>query len=95
MRLFLIPFSLVYYLIVFLRDFLYERGIFKARKLSAKVISVGNITWGGTGKTPLVAFIANALLKEGKRPVILTRGYGNDEKDLLLKSVRETQVKRL
>ncbi len=92
MRLFLIPFSLVYYLIVFLRDFLYERGIFKARKLSAKVISVGNITWGGTGKTPLVAFIANALLKEGKRPVILTRGYGNDEKDLLLKSVRETPV---
>ena len=92
MRLFLIPFSLVYYLIVFLRDFLYERGIFKARKLSAKVISVGNITWGGTGKTPLVAFIANALLKEGKRPVILIRGYGNDEKDLLLKSAREAPV---
>lgn len=92
MRLFLIPFSLVYYLIVFLRDFLYERSIFKARKLSAKVISVGNITWGGTGKTPSVAFMANALLKEGKIPVILTRGYGNDEKELLLKSVRGVPV---
>ena len=92
MRLFLIPFSLVYYLIVFLRDSLYKRGIFEAHKLSAKVISVGNITWGGTGKTPSVAFMANVLLKEGKRPAILTRGYGNDEKDLLLKSAREIPV---
>ena len=92
MRLFLVPFSLVYYLISFLRNFLYERGIFKARKLNAKVISVGNITWGGTGKTPSVAFMADALLKEGKRPAILARGYGNDEKDLLLKSAREIPV---
>ena len=45
----------------------------------AKVISVGNITWGGTGKTPLVMFLAKSLQEAGQKVVVLTRGYGNDE----------------
>jgi tetraacyldisaccharide 4'-kinase len=54
----------------------YRRGWIKTRRLSRPVVSVGNITTGGTGKTPLVAYIARRLLARGFRPGILTRGYG-------------------
>jgi tetraacyldisaccharide 4'-kinase len=53
----------------------YERGWLKSQRLSRPVISVGNLTTGGTGKTPLVALIARLLLKRGRKPAILTRGY--------------------
>jgi tetraacyldisaccharide 4'-kinase len=54
---------------------LYQRGTFKTAKLPRPVISVGNITTGGTGKTPLVEFVARTLADEGKKVCILTRGY--------------------
>lgn len=50
-----------------------------AKRLNAKVISVGNLTWGGTGKTPLVMFLARNLAEAGQKVAVLTRGYGNDE----------------
>lgn len=53
----------------------YRRGWLKRRSLNRPVISVGNLTTGGTGKTPLVAFVARLLLKRGLKPSILTRGY--------------------
>ncbi|MFC1508179.1 tetraacyldisaccharide 4'-kinase [Candidatus Omnitrophota bacterium] len=83
MRILLIPFSFLYYLAILLRGFFYSRGILKRHSLGAKVISVGNITWGGTGKTPAVLFIAERLMKEGHNPAILIRGYGKDEQVLL------------
>ncbi len=83
MRFLLIPFSFIYLLLIFIRDFLYKFHIFKEHKLGAKVISVGNITWGGTGKTPAVLLIKDALLKRGLKPAILIRGYGKDEPALL------------
>ena len=52
---------------------------FSIRKVNARVISVGNITWGGTGKTPLVVSLAKELSDLGKKVVVLTRGYGKDE----------------
>lgn len=52
---------------------------FRIHKVNARVISVGNITWGGTGKTPLVIKLAHDLSHYGKRVVVLTRGYGMDE----------------
>ena len=55
---------------------LYQRGAFRTVKLERPVISVGNITAGGTGKTPLVEWVAKTLAREGKRVCILTRGYG-------------------
>ena len=58
----------------------------RAKKVGARVISIGNITWGGTGKTPLVIKIARDLAQEGKKVAVLTRGYGGDE-------VRELQAK--
>ena len=59
-----------------MRHAAYRRGWLKTRQLSRPVVSVGNITTGGTGKTPLVAYIARRLLAHGFRPSILTRGYG-------------------
>lgn len=54
----------------------YRRGWLETRRLNRPVVSVGNLTAGGTGKTPLVAYIARRLLARGFRPAILTRGYG-------------------
>jgi tetraacyldisaccharide 4'-kinase len=57
------------------RDTLYETGVLQSYHLNHPVISVGNITVGGTGKTPLVILLAEAFLKQGFRPVVLSRGY--------------------
>ncbi|MGH7197740.1 MAG: tetraacyldisaccharide 4'-kinase [Candidatus Omnitrophota bacterium] len=52
---------------------------FRIKKVNAWVISIGNITWGGTGKTPLVISLAKQLSENGKKIAVLTRGYGQDE----------------
>jgi tetraacyldisaccharide 4'-kinase len=62
--------------LVRVRNRLYASSILMQYRLPAPVISVGNITMGGTGKTPLVIYLAQTLLKFGFSPVILTRGYG-------------------
>jgi tetraacyldisaccharide 4'-kinase len=70
-----LPLSAGFRLGVQVRHTAYKRGWFKTRRLSRPVISVGNLTTGGTGKTPLVVLIAKILLRHGWRPSILTRGY--------------------
>ncbi len=60
---------------VWLRNCAYDRGWRKTVRLRVPVISVGNITTGGTGKTPTVIMIVQELLRMGRRPAILTRGY--------------------
>ncbi|MDI6784417.1 MAG: tetraacyldisaccharide 4'-kinase [bacterium] len=67
--------SLLYALIVLLRNWAYRTQIFKSQKLSIPVISVGNITVGGTGKTPVVLLLAKYFQKQGKKVAILSRGY--------------------
>ena len=69
------PLSILYGLAARLRAVFYRRGILKQHRLRGVVISVGNLTVGGTGKTPMVQWIAGRLLDEGKRVGILTRGY--------------------
>ncbi|HXG64057.1 MAG TPA: tetraacyldisaccharide 4'-kinase [Blastocatellia bacterium] len=66
----------LYELAVRLRVVAYETAYLKPKRLNATVISVGNITLGGTGKTPMVEYIARYLKEEGYSVVILTRGYG-------------------
>lgn len=71
------------------RNLVYDRGWKKAYSAKVPVISVGNITTGGTGKTPFVAFVVSAMQKLGRSPGIVSRGYGadssgvNDEKRVL------------
>jgi tetraacyldisaccharide 4'-kinase len=72
---FLWPLSLIYGGAAHLRARAYQTGILRQRKLDGAVISVGNLTVGGTGKTPMVLWIAQCLIGEGKRVGILTRGY--------------------
>ena len=59
-----------------LKNNLYDKGILKPKKVLAFVISVGNMTTGGVGKTPVVGEIAKYLLSEGKKVAIISRGYG-------------------
>jgi len=75
LRFFLWMFSFLYLFVVTLMAWLYRKEILKQRRLPCRVISVGNITVGGTGKTPLVIKIAQIYKQHKLKPVILTRGY--------------------
>ena len=66
------------------REKLYESGILATLRLNHPVISVGNLTLGGTGKTPLVIALAEGLRDRGFRPVILSRGYGRTSRGVLV-----------
>lgn len=70
------PFGWAYAAGAGLRNALYDRGWLQAHELGAPAISIGNITAGGTGKTPIVALVAEILIENGERVCILTRGYG-------------------
>lgn len=72
----LYPFSLIYGLAMITRRYLYKAGIMKSQSVSAMVIVVGNITVGGTGKTPLVIWLSEYLYLKGLKVGIISRGYG-------------------
>jgi len=73
-----------------IRNGLYRSGIRKATRLDVPVISIGNLTVGGTGKTPLVAYIASCLKQEGKKAVIISRGYKGRSRGTLTVSDEKT-----
>ena len=75
LRTILWPLSALYGDIVRVRVWLYAQGLLKRRRLKGTVISVGNLTVGGTGKTPMVIWLAEKFLEDGKRVAILSRGY--------------------
>jgi tetraacyldisaccharide 4'-kinase len=70
------PLALVYGILTRIRNICFDKGLFKSYKSALPVISVGNITVGGTGKTPLVSCLVKDLIAQGQRPVVLSRGYG-------------------
>ncbi len=76
------PLSLLYGAVTRTRLSLYRRGTFHTTKLDRPVISIGNITTGGTGKTPLVEYVARLIAAQGKKVCILTRGYGRKDPHL-------------
>lgn len=86
LRFILIPFVPIFALIVKLRNILFDKGFFKTEHVDAKVISVGNINIGGSGKTPLVIFLVNLLKSEKKNAGVLSRGYGRQSKGYVLVS---------
>ena len=69
------PASLLFGAVARLRAWCYRKGIFHVRRLDGTVISVGNLTVGGTGKTPMVIWLAERLIARGKPVGVLTRGY--------------------
>ena len=76
--------SRIYRSVVQLRLFCYNKGIMRHHTLGCQVISVGNLTVGGTGKTPVVEIFAHELQKAGRKVAILSRGYK--------KSCRKTSI---
>jgi tetraacyldisaccharide 4'-kinase len=87
-RILLLPLSWIYGLLVRVKTWLYTSEIIPRKRLKGAVVSVGNLTVGGTGKTPMVMWLAEKFLAEGKRVAILSRGYRgaggtSDEVELL------------
>lgn len=73
----LLPLSFIFRLLVALRRQAFSSGLKKSTRISVPVIVVGNITVGGTGKTPFVAWLVDYLQKRGYQPGIISRGYGS------------------
>lgn len=82
----LAPAGALYGLVMSARNALYGLGLLKAWKAPVPVVSVGNITTGGTGKTPMVDWIVRFYLERGIRPAIVSRGYGRRTKGAMLVS---------
>ena len=78
-RAMLVPAEALYGAAIAIRGKLYDWGIFSATEFSVPVLSVGNLSVGGTGKTPVAAWIARRFLEKGAAPAIVLRGYGGDE----------------
>ncbi|MBV9927105.1 MAG: tetraacyldisaccharide 4'-kinase [Acidobacteria bacterium] len=87
MSLALAPLGMLYGAVTRARLRLYRSGLLKSERVGVPVVSVGNLTAGGTGKTPLVEWVARALRREGLKTCVLTRGYGRaDESRRVLAS---------
>ena len=73
----LLPLSFIYLSIIFLRDWTYKFGILKSIKMNVPVVVIGNITIGGTGKTPLAIWLIERLIKIGMKPGLICSGYNS------------------
>ena len=79
MRALLAPAEALYGAVIATRAKLYDWGIFRATEFSVPVLSIGNLSVGGTGKTPVAAWFAHRFSEKGVAPAIVLRGYGGDE----------------
>ncbi|MCQ9208525.1 MAG: tetraacyldisaccharide 4'-kinase [Omnitrophica bacterium] len=89
---FLLLISFIYGFFIKLILLSYQIKLFKSYKPDCRVVSVGNITWGGTGKTPLVETLVKFFKQEGRNPVVLIRGYGKDEALMLKDKLKNIPV---
>jgi tetraacyldisaccharide 4'-kinase len=92
LKFFLFFLSFLFFLGVKARFFMYKFGLLRSVGLSAPVISIGNLTWGGTGKTPLVEAILIYMSSKGLKTALLTRGYGQDEDRLISSKLPDISV---
>ena len=77
----LTPFSLVFYLVIKIRKALYKLKILKTHEFATPITIIGNLTVGGTGKTPLTIWLCNYLLKKGLKVGIVSSGYKSEAKN--------------
>ncbi|WP_454803881.1 tetraacyldisaccharide 4'-kinase [Mucilaginibacter phyllosphaerae] len=83
LRWLLFPFSLLYGLVIIIRNWLYDTGLFKSREFDLPVICVGNLEVGGAGKSPMTEYLVR-LLKSNYKLATLSRGYGRKTKGFLM-----------
>lgn len=83
LRLILLPFSWIYSLVMGFRRFFYKKGILSSYQAALPVVSIGNLSTGGTGKTPFAEYLMDFFYKQGRHPVYLSRGYGRELKGCL------------
>lgn len=79
LRLFLYPFAWLFAVLVFVRNFLYDKGLAKVERLDRPVVSIGNLSMGGAGKSPITQDLARRLTEAGHAVAVLSRGYGREE----------------
>src|SRR3970040_36925 len=86
LKLLLLPLMPVYAVIIAFRNLLFNKKILKSKQVNAKVISIGNISIGGSGKTPVVIYLTDLLKRNGINVGVLSRGYGRISNGYLLVS---------
>ncbi len=82
----LFPLAGLYDALTFFRNKAFDAGILKTERVSVPVIAVGNLTAGGTGKTPMVEYLVAQLLKGGRKVAVLSRGYGRSTRGVVVVS---------
>lgn len=88
-RFLFVPFSIIYGGIVMMRNFFYDKGIFKSNQFSVPVIAVGNLSVGGTGKSPQIEYLVR-LLESDSKIAILSRGYKRQSEGFVLATKHST-----
>lgn len=83
---------MVYDFLMYLRNWCFDHGLLKQQKVELPVISVGNLSMGGTGKTPMVELIVEELRSRGHRPCVVSRGYGRKTKGPLMATPASTSA---
>jgi len=86
LRVILYPLIPVYAFVIWLRNLLFDKNIFKSRSVNAKVFSIGNISIGGSGKTPVTIYLTTLLKLSGLNVGVLSRGYGRKSRGYVLVS---------
>ncbi|WP_047244649.1 tetraacyldisaccharide 4'-kinase [Maribacter thermophilus] len=89
LRKLLFPFSLVYALVVYIRNFLYDIGVFKSERYDTPTVCIGNLSVGGTGKTPMTELVID-ILRDTSKLAVLSRGYKRKSKGFVLAQADST-----
>lgn len=89
LRKILFPFNALYYTVVFLRNKGYDLGVFKSKSYALPIICVGNLSVGGTGKTPMIELLIKCL-QHNYKVAVLSRGYGRQSKGFVLADASST-----